>query len=260
MNLVENVTAGILVALFLWTARRVRSRWTSRASRNTPVPSDYVMEQQLMGQSGNLTRPDLPHGAHRDLVDLLHDLHARGGRPSVRTIADLTKLPRSTVHKVMCSKDLGGSSEAAQAIACAHSSRQRHKVTNEEHEEVLDDLAHRVEILWRNAKKEEAGPDPVEAAAMKILSQMSNGAGTHLPERIADPEWDAITKSRLLGASYDPEHSLLTLWFETPDAVTHFDLEDGTWPEEFARTLSLMVGKLVHVAVCALPDFELDSD
>ena len=33
-----------------------------------------------------LPRPDLPPGAHRDLVDALHDLHHRAGWPSLRTL------------------------------------------------------------------------------------------------------------------------------------------------------------------------------
>jgi hypothetical protein len=48
-----------------------------------------------------LPRPDLPSGAHRDLVDALHDLHHRAGWPSLRTLARDTGVSHTTVSKVM---------------------------------------------------------------------------------------------------------------------------------------------------------------
>src|SRR4029079_19667477 len=39
------------------------------------------------GLMGELPRPDLPAGPHRDLVDALHELHHRAGWPSLRTLA-----------------------------------------------------------------------------------------------------------------------------------------------------------------------------
>jgi tetratricopeptide (TPR) repeat protein len=55
---------------------------------------------------GVLTRPDLPPGAGRDLVEALHDLHHRAGRPSLRTIAGHVGCSPTTVSAVFSSSRL----------------------------------------------------------------------------------------------------------------------------------------------------------
>jgi tetratricopeptide (TPR) repeat protein len=50
-----------------------------------------------------LPRPDLPPGAHRDLVDALHDLHHRAGWPSLRTLATAAGCSHTTVSAVFSS-------------------------------------------------------------------------------------------------------------------------------------------------------------
>jgi hypothetical protein len=52
------------------------------------------------GPVSALPRPDLPSGAHRDLVAALHDLHHRAGWPSLRTLAGETGVSHTTVSKV----------------------------------------------------------------------------------------------------------------------------------------------------------------
>ena len=46
-----------------------------------------------------LPRPDLPSGAHRDLVTALHDLHHRAGWPSLRALARESGVSHTTVSK-----------------------------------------------------------------------------------------------------------------------------------------------------------------
>ena len=46
-----------------------------------------------------LPRPDVPLGAHRDLVDALHALHHEAGWPSLRTLARATGVSHTTVSK-----------------------------------------------------------------------------------------------------------------------------------------------------------------
>jgi hypothetical protein len=53
-----------------------------------------------------LPRPDLPPGAHRDLVDALHDLHHRAGWPSLRTLARAAGCSHTTVSKAFSSPQL----------------------------------------------------------------------------------------------------------------------------------------------------------
>ncbi|MCP3422885.1 ATP-binding protein [Nocardioides pinisoli] len=52
---------------------------------------------------GALPSPDLPPGAHHDLVRGLHDLHHRAGWPSLRTLARLTGVSHTTVSKAFSS-------------------------------------------------------------------------------------------------------------------------------------------------------------
>ena len=50
---------------------------------------------------GALPSPDLPPGAHHDLVRGLHDLHHRAGWPSLRALARRTGVSHTTVSKVL---------------------------------------------------------------------------------------------------------------------------------------------------------------
>ncbi|MFC4784210.1 ATP-binding protein [Nocardioides sp. MAHUQ-72] len=55
---------------------------------------------------GALSRPDLPPGPHRDLVDALHDLHHRAGWPSLRALAREVGCSPTTVSAVFTSPRL----------------------------------------------------------------------------------------------------------------------------------------------------------
>lgn len=55
---------------------------------------------------GALPRPDLPPGAHHELVRALHDLHHRAGWPSLRSLARDTGVSHTTVSKVFSSSAL----------------------------------------------------------------------------------------------------------------------------------------------------------
>jgi hypothetical protein len=55
---------------------------------------------------GALPRPDLSPGAHRDLVEGLHQLHHQAGWPSLRALARETGVSHTTVSKVMSSPAL----------------------------------------------------------------------------------------------------------------------------------------------------------
>lgn len=55
---------------------------------------------------GALPSPDLPPGAHQDLVRALHELHHRAGWPSLRSLARRTGVSHTTVSKVLSSSVL----------------------------------------------------------------------------------------------------------------------------------------------------------
>ena len=55
---------------------------------------------------GALPRPDLPIGAHHDLVVALHDLHHRAGWPSLRALAHEAGVSHTTVSKVFSAPGL----------------------------------------------------------------------------------------------------------------------------------------------------------
>ena len=52
---------------------------------------------------GALPRPDVPPGAHRDLVEALHRLHHRAGWPSLRVLGRQVGCSPSTVSAVFSS-------------------------------------------------------------------------------------------------------------------------------------------------------------
>src|SRR5688572_18367211 len=58
------------------------------------------------GDMGALPSPDLPPGAHQDLVRALHDLHHRAGWPSLRSLAHHAGVSHTTVSKVFSSSVL----------------------------------------------------------------------------------------------------------------------------------------------------------
>lgn len=55
---------------------------------------------------GALPRPEVPPGPHRELLDVLHDLHHRAGWPSLRRLAERTGVSHTTVSKALSSPAL----------------------------------------------------------------------------------------------------------------------------------------------------------
>ena len=55
---------------------------------------------------GALPRPDIPPGAHRELIDALHDLHHRAGWPSLRRLAAAAGCSHTTVSKAFSTRAL----------------------------------------------------------------------------------------------------------------------------------------------------------
>ncbi|MCY4727089.1 AAA family ATPase [Nocardioides sp. STR2] len=67
-------------------------------------PTSRALHQRLPEvDMGALPSPDLPPGAHQELVRALHDLHHRAGWPSLRTLARQSGVSHTTVSKVMSS-------------------------------------------------------------------------------------------------------------------------------------------------------------
>ena len=78
---------------------------------DTPTPSglDHPRVAHRIGDPcpmGALPRPEVPPGPHRELVDVLHDLHHRAGWPSLRRLAEQTGVSHTTVSKALSSPAL----------------------------------------------------------------------------------------------------------------------------------------------------------
>lgn len=113
-----------------------------------------------MGRPGELKRPQLPEGPLKDLVDALHELHLRAGRP---TLSDLARsleggVSRSRLHDAFTSGRLPRW-EVVDALVETLGSRARGTTPEQE----LD----RFHALWQSAVAGSDRPEPATASEPK---------------------------------------------------------------------------------------------
>jgi len=165
-------------------ARRAIGRlWTQLDGLGDPVHENTT---RIGGDVGGLPRPDLPQGAHRDLVDRLHELHHRAGWPSLRAIASEVGCSPTTVSQVFSSARLP-SWGALQLVV-----------------EYLAGDAATFRDLWVAAGTPEADPVPVVArlaGRREELRTLRTFLGRERPGLLVVAGEAGIGKTRLVGAA-----------------------------------------------------------
>lgn len=103
--ILEQAAAGALVGLVLqlkdWGGTRCKTALRTASS----ALSDQMMERRLMGRSGHINPPDLAHGPHRELVELMHRLLSESGL-SGRAAARTAGLAHGTFQKALSRPEL----------------------------------------------------------------------------------------------------------------------------------------------------------
>ncbi|MFI9031127.1 hypothetical protein [Streptomyces sp. NPDC053560] len=190
MDIAKNVAAGLLLAVLLGLARWGAARWRLRRSASH-ISLDPL--ELLMGKP--LPKPALPpSGAHRELNELLHELHSRAAYPSPFSLARTMGVSRTSLHDAMSKPKLPSKDIAVQlALAYAIQIRWGASVNPEEK---LDDIDRRVQELWEMAYREAALPDPghLERLVQEVWDDMANGLGPCPP---SDPVTKALARSSI---------------------------------------------------------------
>lgn len=201
----EQAAAGLLVASLSRLIHWLHTR-RSRAPRTTSaIRSDLTMEHRLMGRSGHINSPDLPHGPHRQLLDLMRQLLAKSGL-SGRAAAKAAGMPNSTFQKALSRPEfptLNTSMAIILALAAAIDDR----------EEYLDDIGQRAKRLWVQADRAAAGPDPIEVAARELWTDIMRGSG-YIPDLHYEVRW---ALDRAIDWSLTCEHGGVTVGIWLPD-------------------------------------------
>ncbi|NED06716.1 hypothetical protein G3I55_34290 [Streptomyces sp. SID6648] len=164
MNLAEHlgtgavaVASGVTIELVMWCLRRWR---TPTKPPETSPPALATTEEVPRWRPGHITKPDLPPGAHRELIDL----HLRSGRMSMRTIGELTRRPHSTVHKALSSPELPDL-HVVMAIGLVLAN----VVRSSDQDALLDDVQERIETLWKKAAHE--GRPPAVGTVLEVVTE-----------------------------------------------------------------------------------------
>nr|WSS73662.1 helix-turn-helix domain-containing protein [Streptomyces sp. NBC_01175] len=263
MTFLENILAGLVVAVLSWGVHRLRALWVLR--RHTAHPSQKP-EPCLMEKHGDLTHPDLPTGPKRELVELLRGLRLESGL-SFRAVGEEAGLSQATVHKMLKGQGLASKPNTVRtaSVLALRAVQTRTHLDRAGQEQALTDYDRQVRALYDKAVEEAAGPHPAEGAALDLWNQIARGAGSNLPSRFPPDVWEAIEKSRLVAARFVPSRTV-GLLIEAPDTDSYWALVDSApsrddlfWKEEFERTLSRMVGMLVDVVPICTSDYDEET-
>ncbi|WP_147959925.1 hypothetical protein [Streptomyces sp. wa22] len=256
MNLAEHlgtgavaVASGVTIELVMRCLRRWRT--PTKPPEASPPALATTEEVPPMGRPGHITKPDLPPGAHRELVDLLHDLHVRSGRMSMRTIGELTRRPHTTVHKALSSPELPDL-HVVMAIGLVLAN----VVRSSDQDALLDDVQERIETLWKKAAHE--GRPPAVGTILEVVTEtwaeFSRGEGM-ASWGINLPDYSQLARCPFLSVTL--RNGLVTLVVSTPDWAAINAVED---PQQWHRLFECAVIKkldyFLHVWVEHVPGFD----
>ncbi|MEU5927095.1 hypothetical protein ABZ817_26450 [Streptomyces antimycoticus] len=167
MDIINQVVAGALLALFAESARHARSWYRRRRTQGQTTyragSPGHNEGQPLMGRPGGLPPLTLPPGALLDFHTELRALHRRLGDRSLRRIAmDINRsgVSRTTVRKVFSGDGLPHY-EPTMAVV-DYMLREVRRGTDSDHDEMLDDEARQFEELWQAARIEQDSPKETE--------------------------------------------------------------------------------------------------
>ncbi|WP_406102875.1 hypothetical protein OG698_10780 [Streptomyces sp. NBC_01003] len=191
-----------------------------------------------MGRSGRITPPDLPHGPHRELVDLMHRLLVRSGL-SGRAAAKTAGVAHGTFQKALSQPELP-TLNTTMAIVLALADM------CDGSDQYLDDVDSRAKEMWRKADEAADGPNPIEIAAKEMWTALMTGSGV-MPELGYEIHY-ALEKAAEWSCSYG--HGWVSVWIGVTDWDTEETLnDDRSWEDNVCHELSQRVGKLVDMSV-----------
>ncbi|MER6314388.1 hypothetical protein ABT237_11540 [Streptomyces sp. NPDC001581] len=254
----ENVAAGLLLAALLWTFRLIRDAWR----RHTSATDQTDTLEQPMPRPGAIAKPTLPPGPHRQLNDLLHDLHARAGRPSLRDLADATKLGRTSISDAfskpkLCTKHTATQLGARLALLVTDWGTDLPQST------FLDQTGQKISNLWDRADAEAKSPEPdtVEQAVRTVWEHYADGQSGR--REVTYEVRAAMEKATIISAYFEGgENRYLSVSVTAPDEDTYFVLDgqydrpfDEDWREMFGIDVGRAIDMHVDVSVYVLEDF-----
>lgn len=263
MTFLEDVLAGLVVAVLSWAMHRLRTWWTLKRPMRYPSQKS---EPFLMGKHGDLTQPVLPIGPRRDLVELLRGLHGEAGL-SLRAVGQEAGLSAATVQKVL----IGGRTSKASTMSVGNALmlravQTRTHLNRAEQDQTLIDLDRQISALYKKAIEEDAGPHPVEVAACRLWDEIAQRACWNVHERLSHDVWGAIEKSDLTFARFYPVKRTVAVMVNVPDDESFRALKAGyyrgepSWTDEFERALSYKVDMLVRVELFLTWNYDEEAE
>ncbi|MCX4536508.1 hypothetical protein ACTU45_18935 [Streptomyces sp. 24-1644] len=256
MSLTENlsdgavaVLAGVVIELILWGGRQLRRRLPIDPPE---LPGPDTKEHMRMGRPGQLTKPNLPPGSHRDLISLLHHLHLLAGLLSVRTIAELARRSPSTVHKALTGTELPDL-HVVMAIALVLADAAR----SDDRDRILDDVDSRVEAMWLEAQREGRPPAPktVQSVVEETWAEFSRGENPWANVILNPVDYSQLARCPILSVSL--RSGLVTVLVSTPDWDALGTVEDPQeWHLLFQTAVIKKLDYFLHVWIKLVPGFD----
>ncbi|WP_290058111.1 response regulator transcription factor [Amycolatopsis solani] len=139
-------------------------------------------------------KPEVPSGAHRRLVDALHEVYLRAGAPGVRVLAQRGGVSRDTAHRVLASAALP-TWPALEAVVTA-----------------LDGDIGRFRTLWAEARRPEGTP-----AAEPVAEPV---AGAVSPVRLVVVEDHPLYREAIVQAMRAAGHTIVGTSSSGEEAVS----------------------------------------
>ena len=207
-----------------------------------------------MGSRERLTRPDLKPGAHRDLIELMHNLHRKANYPSLRSVAKPmgVKSP-TTVSNAMTKPTLapkGTYTALAQQLVASINWGQR-----VDPEEIADRIDRQVSRLWESASYSNRPPTDmaVKNAVREVWRTIGEG---RWPDSTPREVVEAVRQSDVLTVDVDGKMvwvTVSTLGYEEMDVLDGDNESSKRWQSDFERLVSTWLDAVVHVGLIVGP-------
>jgi hypothetical protein len=268
MNVVENAAAGLIVATLIWLARWTRRRWLHRrhdrarrshtASAVTTI-TDPAKEQHAMGSPEHLTRPDLKPGAHRELIELMHNLHRQAKYPSLRSMAKRMKEEMDMkVSTTTLSNAMKEPTLAAKSTYAGMAQQLVAEINWGQHgdpEAMADRIDRQVSHLWERASYSSRPPTDiiVRNAVREVWHTIGDGHG---PDSVPREVVEAVRRSDVLTVDVDGKVvwvMVSTLGYEEVNVLDGDSESSKRWQSDFERLVSTWLDAVVHVGLIVHP-------
>ncbi|WP_189828189.1 hypothetical protein [Streptomyces finlayi] len=263
MTFLENILAGLVVAVLSWCVHRVRTRWAAPRRLSTKRGT------LAMGKRIHPYRDDLPMGPHRELAELLIKLYNEWC-PGYLEVAERASISTGSVTNVLkglalVSKPVTMSAANVLALGAV---RTRPHLNAEGADEALTAYTRKIQDLYERAVGEETDAPAVNGAHELWDEIVRRPWDSVLTGRLTSDVLEAMQRSSLETVSVDPYDRGVVLVIGVPDVLALYAFDEGvgpmdstrSWEDEFADELGRRLRMVLRVRTFISENYDVEVE